>query len=880
MPGLKLEAFMGLIPRSSPRLLPPMAATQARNTKLLNGEVRGFRALREEADFSAGNVTPVRRAMRVVDNAGILADTWLTFDSRDVDIVRSPIVNDTFDRYFWAGDGRPKMNTYARIQNGDPEYFLGIPIPQNAPAVTPPAGTDETRAYVYTFVSEFGEEGQPSPPIVATGNAGQWDLSGIDTTVPDSGSRAFGVGAVVKIYRTVTGGTSSNFYYVDEIAFGTAVYADNESSADVAANSLLESTLWAEPPIDLEGFIVMPNGYLIGWKGRRLVFSEAYRPHAWPAEYELSTEFPIVGLVVWGSTLVIGTKSQPYFGQGNSPLSFTMQKLDAVEPCLSRRGMVATTAGAYYPSINGLILANSSGAKVITQDILTKEEWATYNPSDIYAAQLGLQYIAFNSETFGFIFNPTEPQTKLVELDSFNDVEGIETDRYSGNVLLLANNRAMEWDRLSSERLNWRWQSKLYHFPEPMNFGAVRLHFNTGTDDVSLDVEQYYGSYNEALFAAVPSGTAPAAGDEFWDDVIYLAKWEGSDAATAYTELAQSDVQNFYGNAQLDTAFFNFGASSLLMDGTTDGVQSTGNTIFAVISTDDVTVEGFVRFASLPTAGNQMALVNHAQQDAHVHEMTIVNTAGVYTLEGRTGFGGQPFGTISGTPATGVQHHFAMVRRYNAGTPWVDLYWNGTRLSTTQSNNNPSAATALPITIGAWDNATNQTFTQVLDGHIDDVRITLAARYTGATLTVPTTDFLTNAPDSGIERRGLNTLNGHVLGGGGAGIDQSTMLPLDGGAAAQASGLVPSWTEPETRQPLGGSLLYPLTFLSFQTLAVRLKVKTGPDGTVRFDKVIYNENIVRLPTGYKADLWQFDLYGNTDLYSVQIGTTPRALKQV
>jgi len=864
MPGMKLEAFMGLVPRSSDRLLPPMAATAARNTKLLNGEVRGFRALREEADFSAGAVSPVRRAVRVVDNAGINADAWLTFDSQDVDVVRSPIVNDGFDRYFWAGDGKPMMNTYARIENGDPAYLLGIPIPQNAPSVVPPAGSEETRAYVYTFESAYGEEGQPSPPTVVTGDPGTWELSGIDTTVPDSAQRNI---TKVNIYRTVTGGTSSNFYFVATIAFGLAVYSDNEASSAVAANPLLESTTWAEPPTDLEGFVVMPNGYLVGWVGRRLVFSESYRPHAWPAEYELSTEFPIVGLVVWGSTLVIGTRSQPYFGQGTSPLSFTMQKLDAVEPCLSRRGMVATTAGAYYPSINGLILANSSGAKVITQDILTKEEWATYNPQNIFAAQLGLQYIAFNSDNFGFIFNPTEPQTKMVELDNFSDVEGIETDRYSGDVLILSNDRAQNWDPVNSERLQWRWQSKTYQFPEPLNFGAVRLNFKTGDEDVTGDIGAYYGAYNVELFAAVPSGSAPVAGDPFWSDVIYLAKFEGADAATAYTELAQSDVQNFYANAQLDTAQSNFGSSSLLLDGTGDAVQSTGDTIFALATTDDATVEGFVRFNTLPSAGNRVALVNHSQQDVNVWDIFLVNTAGVYTIEAAFGFGGQPTGTITGTPATATQHHFAAVRRYNGGTPWVDIYWNGTRLSTTQSNNNPSQSIGgVPITVGAWDNASSQIFTDVLDGHIDDVRVTKAVRYTGTTLTVPTADYPTSGPSSGIETRGLNTLNGHVL----------------GGTPAQAIGLVPSWTEAETHQPLGGSLLYPEDLLNFQTLAIRLIVKTGSGSgsEVRFDKVIYNEDIVRLPTGFKDDLWCFDMYGNTDLYSVQIGTTPRALKQV
>lgn len=501
MAGFKLEAFMGLIPRMSERLLPPMAATVARNTKLLQGELRGFRALREEANFF--DYINVRRAYRIVDNDGMYADDWLTFDSIDVDVVRSPIVNDQYDRYYWAGDGRPQYNTASRIRSGAPPLLLGIPAPTVQPTVTPPGGTDEARAYVYTFVSDYGEEGQPSPPILATGDAGLWQITNLITTVPDAASRNI---TRKRIYRTVPGQASTVFFFVAEVPIGDISYNDIETNLDVASNNTLESTTWAEPPSDLEGFVTMPNGYLIGWAGRRVVFSEPYRPHAWPAEYELSTEFPLVGLVVWGSSLIIGTSSQPYFGQGVSPASFTMQKMDAVEPCLSRRGMVATIAGAYYPSVNGLVLANSSGVRVITQDILTKEEWARYNPQDIFAAQLGLQYIAFNSSSFGFVFNPTEPQTKLVELDRFRDVVGIETDNYSGDVLILDGTRAWNWDPETSERLYWKWVSKKFQTPKPMNFGALRVNADFRGVDISVDVEEYYGTYNTARFnAAVPS---------------------------------------------------------------------------------------------------------------------------------------------------------------------------------------------------------------------------------------------------------------------------------------------------------------------------------------------------------------------------------------
>jgi hypothetical protein len=194
-------------------------------------------------------------------------------------------------------------------------------------------------------------------------------------------------------------------------------------------------------------------------------------------------------------------------GMGVTPAGFTMSKMDAVEPCLSRRGMVATVAGAYYPSINGLVLVNSAGVQVITQDLLTKEEWAAYNPSEIFAAQLGLQYIAFNSPTFGFVFNPTEQMARLTELDRFDDVDGIETDRYSGNVNLIRSNRVWDWDPETSERLFWRWKSKEYHFPKPINFGAAKIKFSTASDDTSGDTIAYYGSYNSLRFAAGPLST-------------------------------------------------------------------------------------------------------------------------------------------------------------------------------------------------------------------------------------------------------------------------------------------------------------------------------------------------------------------------------------
>ena len=245
-------------------------------------------------------------------------------------------------------------------------------------------------------------------------------------------------------------------------------------------------------------------------------------------------------------------------------------------------------------------------------------------------------------------------------------------------------------------------------------------------------------------------GTA-AGGDPFWTDVIYLAKWEGTDGATAYTELAQSDTHTFYGNAQIDTAFQNFDTSSLLLDGTSDGVQTAGDTIYQLASTDDVTVEGFVRFTALPGVGTQVQLYNQAQQDVNGFQVEFRNNGGIYQLAGKFGFGNFPVGSV-GTVNTGQQYHFAIQRRYNGGSPRVDIFWNGTRYANTASSNNPSNISGVPITVGAWDNATTQVFTEVLNGHVDDLRVTKAARYGDVTTyTVPTATYPTQAAEEVFE---------------------------------------------------------------------------------------------------------------------------------
>jgi hypothetical protein len=379
------------------------------------------------------------------------------------------------------------------LANNDP-YRLGIPRPVNAPIVVPPAGVDLTRAYVYTFVSAYGEEGQPSDATLATGTSGTWALSGIDAAVPDPTERNI---TTVRIYRTRPGFTSTQFFEVADIALGTTTYNDNITEEAVALNPILESTLWAEPPATLQGLTVHPGGFLVGFTGRDLYFSEPFRPHAWPVEYLLTMQTEIVGLAVYNNSIVIATSSHPYVAEGVHPVSINLQKLDSIDPCLSRRSIVTTLAGTMFASVQGIVEIGVHGHQLATRQLFTREEWySRYNPGGVKAAPYGLQYIAFDTPQTGFIFSPDEQLAPLTDLDRFNNVSGIQIDAYSGDVFVIRSNRVSLWDPVDSIPYTYQWRSKVFDLPRPVNFGALQVKFRNQTSVVSDEALEAYQAFN------------------------------------------------------------------------------------------------------------------------------------------------------------------------------------------------------------------------------------------------------------------------------------------------------------------------------------------------------------------------------------------------
>lgn len=78
---------------------------------------------------------------------------------------------------------------------------------------------------------------------------------------------------------------------------------------EVSLNELLSSTTWTAPPTDMVGIDPTSERYACTVSGRtKYGFASHAEPHPWPAQYTITTEFPIVGLGVMGQTLVVLTQ--------------------------------------------------------------------------------------------------------------------------------------------------------------------------------------------------------------------------------------------------------------------------------------------------------------------------------------------------------------------------------------------------------------------------------------------------------------------------------------------------------------------------------------------------------------------------------------------
>jgi len=342
-------------------------------------------------------------------------------------------------------------------------------------------GTQETRVYVYTWVGVqdgLAIESAPSLPLEDVGAyAGSTIYLSRSETAPNSGGYQT---THWRIYRA----TAGTYLFVTELAHNVTTYTDTKD-AD-ALGEALPSLNWEEPPTRgsgegikyLQGLINLPNGMMAGFIGREIFFAEPYRPYAWPSDYAQILDYPIVGLGRMDTTLVALTTGVPYFLQGSSPGYVTVVKSDIEQACVSKRSIVSLGGAVLYASPDGLAMLSSNGSKILTEAILSRDDWQALNPSSLHAYGHDGKYIACHDKAtlggvdyYGFVLDLASGSFMRHNLST---IAAGFSDLVSDTLYLAdTSDQLRSWGGGSA--LLGKWRSKIFTLPQITGFSCAQV---------------------------------------------------------------------------------------------------------------------------------------------------------------------------------------------------------------------------------------------------------------------------------------------------------------------------------------------------------------------------------------------------------------------
>jgi hypothetical protein len=231
---------------------------------------------------------------------------------------------------------------------------------------------------------------------------------------------------------------------------------------------------------------------------------------------------------------------------------------------------------------------------------------------------------------------------------------------------------------------------------------------------------RYFGNYT---VPNLPLPTRrPTEVDALYGNVQAHLHFEGSDASLNIRD-RKGRVWTLLGAAQLDTAQFQFGVSSLLLNGTTSYI-STVDAANIELGAGNFTIECWVRAASFPNSFNGIC-AKWGAAASRSWDLGVRASTGelefFYTTDGTANLSTVGTGT---TLAINTWYHVA-VSRDGAN---LRLFVNGTQVNTTHNiaalviHNNAAA-----MLVGRGSTASAEYWS----GHIDEFRMTVgAARYT------------------------------------------------------------------------------------------------------------------------------------------------------
>ena len=484
---LKINDFGGIGPKFHASRLPEGLSQQAVNMRFERDVLESYRGFNTTGITLSANTKVIFKYDNVY---------WMGFNDSDISVADAHKVSDPHKYLLIASTDFPRVTRKDIATTSQPypssTFRLGVPEVGNNHAFAPVASPIDPNAstpdedldiptvtvYRYAFVDGFGREGALSDPTKSVKffegyhKVGLWLPTAFKRIMADVNL----LGAKLRIYRA-NYGSGGVYQFVDEVPWGTQQYFDEVLSEDLGMAPETED--WFAPPDDdveinpggpLRNLTPMPGGFFVGSSGDELCASVVDAPHAWP--YRISLGDRIVGIETIGNAAVVATIGPTYVVQGVDPASLQPTRINTNQSCVAARSMVNIGEAVIYASPDGLVGVAGYEARLLTQDLITKEEWQRdFKPEEIHAYYYEGKYIFFNA-TKGWVFRPGGGVYSLSELD-FVATAGY-SDLESDTLYLLINGQLVTFDT-NENRLSYTWVSREFRTASPTNFSYMRV---------------------------------------------------------------------------------------------------------------------------------------------------------------------------------------------------------------------------------------------------------------------------------------------------------------------------------------------------------------------------------------------------------------------
>jgi hypothetical protein len=246
MPAIKITNFLGTAPKVSPELLPNTAGQIANNCKLYSGDLIPYP---QPVVVANADRTGTIRTLFALRDPVTDAKKWLTWLT-DVDIAIASKTDRDKQRFYYSGDGKPKVSDYELATTGSTPYpvaayDLGLPLPTTTLTTSAATFTTKTTASFFrdagniTTITTSAAHGLKSGSLITvsafTFLSGTYSQSASTTITVTITAHGLSNGAVVSL-DFLSGTATDGTYTVSNVApntFDVIASASATTSGDV-----------------------------------------------------------------------------------------------------------------------------------------------------------------------------------------------------------------------------------------------------------------------------------------------------------------------------------------------------------------------------------------------------------------------------------------------------------------------------------------------------------------------------------------------------------------------------------------------------------------------------------------------------------------------